>query len=101
MESFEVNKMKEQQKQHALKQMAQQTGHSVAHLAAAQHTSHNPGIFGIFDDGPNEHDAWGSPENSSDEGPNVGPALIPDEAPAMVVPEAPAIPHPQQQCKDS
>ena len=48
MESSEVNKMKEQQKQHLLRQMAKQTGHSVSHLAVAQHTSYTPVIMICF-----------------------------------------------------
>ena len=79
MESFEINKIKEQQKQHLLKQMAQQTGHSVAHLAVAQHTSHNPVMYDMFQD--DDHDEWGTipddaGEDSVGEGPDLGPTLV-------------------------
>jgi len=94
MESLELNKMKEQQKQHALLQMAQQTGHSVAHLAVTQTPSPNTAFFNMFGDEPLEPPDSDESDGSDDDGPNLGPALATQDPPAMVVPQAPATPPP-------
>ena len=87
MEQLEFNKIKEQQKQHAMRRIAQDTGQSLAEVIGGQPPSphgFSPGqMFGTPPppaEGEDEPDDFQHPQSP---GPNLGPTLTPFQSPDM------------------